>query len=227
MGIYYAISDIHGCYEAFDEALERVDLSGDNKLVLLGDYIHGGEDSYRVLDKIMELEDKYGTDKVIVLAGNHEDMVCSGMWSISSDRFNYYGDNENDFDEDKYINWLQNLHRYYVADDKVLFVHAGVDEEAEEYWEYGTDENMLTEKYPATTGKFCLTLVAGHVGTCTISGDPYFHDIYFDGQSHYYIDSTVLDSGYLNVIKVDTDKDRFYRVTETDEYIIFPYELET
>jgi len=33
--IIYAMSDIHGCLDAFEYALSLVDLSGDNKLVLL------------------------------------------------------------------------------------------------------------------------------------------------------------------------------------------------
>ncbi len=221
LSIYYAISDIHGFYDEFADALDRIDLSGDAKLVLLGDYVHGGPNPYRVLDRIMDLESTYGTDKVIVLAGNHEDMAVRGEWPISAGRFDF---EENKKDADAYIDWMQNLRRYYVADDKVIFVHAGVDEEAEDFWELGTDEYTLTEKFPATTGRFCLTIVAGHVGTCTVSGNRNFHDIYFDGESHYYLDSTVGESGFINVIKINTDKDRFYKVTDADEYIILPYD---
>ena len=46
-----------------------------------------------------------------------------------------------------------------------------------------------------------MKIVAGHTGTAEISGDPGFHDIYFDGESHYYIDGTVLESGIIPVIK--------------------------
>lgn len=42
------MSDIHGSPVEFEEALELVDLSGDNLLILCGDYIHG-YDSYTVL----------------------------------------------------------------------------------------------------------------------------------------------------------------------------------
>ena len=66
----YAMSDIHGCLQEFEEALSKVDLSEDNKLILLGDYIHG-PNSYGVMDKIMSLQEKYGSDKVIALLGNH------------------------------------------------------------------------------------------------------------------------------------------------------------
>ncbi len=215
----YAMSDIHGCLEAFNEALQLVDLSGDNKLVLLGDYIHGGQDNYGTLDRIIEMERSYGTDKIIVLAGNHEDMACDGRWPI--------GEDDND---DRYISWMLKLRRYYV-EGNTIFVHAGVDEEAEDLWEWGTDEYTMVEKYPAQTGKFIcgdkdIKIVAGHIGTATIAGDSTFHDIYYDGESHYYIDGTVLDSGVIPVLKVDVENQKYYRVTDSGDMLIQPYDEE-
>jgi serine/threonine protein phosphatase 1 len=64
----FAMSDIHGSPVEFEEALELVDLSGDNLLILCGDYIHG-YDSYTVLDRIIGLQNEYGSDKVIALMG--------------------------------------------------------------------------------------------------------------------------------------------------------------
>ena len=77
----YAMSDIHGHIYEFQDALSKIDLSGNNMLILLGDYVHGPY-SYGVLDKIMELQNKYGTDKVIALLGNHEEMVLHGYSTI-------------------------------------------------------------------------------------------------------------------------------------------------
>ena len=57
--IIYCLSDIHGYYSAFVDALELIidQLEKDNtKLVLLGDYIHGGKEDYKVLDKIIKLQ---------------------------------------------------------------------------------------------------------------------------------------------------------------------------
>lgn len=224
MGYIYAMSDIHGCLDAFEYALSLIDLSGDNKIVLWGDYVHG-PDSYGVLKKIMHLQNKYGTDKVIALIGNHEDMVCDGRWPIGG-----IGD-ENDYtreaEEDLYIAWMQGLPRYYV-EGNTIFVHAGIDEEAEDLWEWGTDDFSFTEKYPAQTGRFYgkMVIVAGHIGTAEISGNPRFHDIYFDGESHYYIDGTVLDSGVIPVMKIDTKNSKYYRVTETGDWLILPYDEE-
>ena len=57
-----------------------------------------------------------------------------------------------------------------------IFVHAGIDEEAEDLWEWGTDDYTFTEKYPAQTGRFYndMKIIAGHIGTAQISGDPRF-----------------------------------------------------
>ena len=51
-----------------------------------------------------------------------------------------------------------------------------------------------------------------------------FHDIYYDGESHYYIDGTVIDGGYIPVLLVDTDEDKYYQVTESGINLVFPYE---
>lgn len=68
----YMMSDIHGFLEAFETALKKTDLSGKNQLILLGDYIDYGPDSWAVLEKVMTLQRKYGPEKVIALMGNHE-----------------------------------------------------------------------------------------------------------------------------------------------------------
>lgn len=223
MAIIYAMSDIHGCIQAFEEALSLIDFSNDNMLILCGDYIHG-PDSYGVLKKIMELEHKYGCEKIVVLVGNHEDMAMDGRWSIGDEK-NDYDDEDHDAEDDKYLSWMQNLPRFYATDHQI-FVHAGIDEEAEDLWQWGTDDFTFTEKYPADTGHFYMDIIAGHIGTATISGDPRYHDIYFDGESHYYIDGTVLDSGIIPVLKVDTESNKYYRVTEAGDWLILPYDEE-
>ena len=171
----YAMSDIHGCLEEFEEALSLVDLSGDNMLILLGDYIHGGPESYGVLDKIIDLEKEYGKDKVVALLGNHEEMAMDGMWPIGQrgyERLDY-----DEADDEPYLLWMQGLPRYY-ATERQIFCHAGVDEDAGDLWKWGTGDYIFTEKYQWTTGRFCMDIIAGHVGTAQISGDPRFHDIY-------------------------------------------------
>lgn len=221
----YAMSDIHGCYEEFLQALELVDLSGNNKLLLLGDYIHGGEGNYQVLDTIINLQKQYGSDKVIALMGNHEEMVVQGRESINIKNYYDYDYGKFKFDnDDYYINWMKNLPRYYF-EGKTIFVHAGIDEEAEDLWKIGTDDYTFTEKYPAEVGRFnCdIKIVAGHIGTAEISGDSKFHEIYYDGESHYYIDGSVTISGRIPIIAVDTKANKYYDVTDLGLRIIEAY----
>ena len=54
------------------DSSEKTDLSGKNQLILLGDYIDYGPDSRAVLEKVRALQEKYGSEKVIALMGNHE-----------------------------------------------------------------------------------------------------------------------------------------------------------
>lgn len=218
----FAMSDIHGCLPEFEAALLLVDLSNeDSMLILLGDYVHG-PDSYGVLKKIIELQKRYGIERVVALLGNHEEMVIHGRLSIcGGDNGEIYDDFE--ADEDKYIAWMMSLPRYY-ATERQIFCHAGVDEDAEDMWIWGTDDYTFTEKYPAQIGHFYMDIIAGHIGTSEISGDPRYHDIYFDGESHYYIDGTVLDSGVIPVLMVDTEKNKYYRVTDTGNWPILPYD---
>lgn len=115
--------------------------------------------------------------------------------------------------------------RYYT-DGNTIFVHAGIDEEAGDLWEWETGEDVFVGKYPAKIGRIeglNMKVVAGHVGTAEIAGNPRFHNIYYDGESHYYIDGAVCESGVIPVLMVDTDTDKYYRVTETGNWLILPY----
>lgn len=217
----YAMSDIHGCMYEFEKALSRIDLSGENMLILLGDYVHG-PDSYAVLDKIMELQDLYG-DKIVVLKGNHEQMVVDGEWPIN--RMKNGGYIRNPRDESKYVAWMEKL-PYYYATNKQIFCHAGIDESAGEWWETTTCEWDYLYKYPPQQGEFYLDVIAGHVGTGVIVRNKRYHDIYFDGASHYYIDGTVLRSGVLPVLMYDTETENYYRITESGAWLILPYDEE-
>jgi serine/threonine protein phosphatase 1 len=229
------MSDIHGCLAEFEQALELVMEhleAEDTKLILLGDYIHGGAESRGVLDKIMDLQYRYGTEKVMALMGNHEEFVLFGQTSTIDDMaLDYLGDSgksSDDGDDDRYIRWISNLPRYHV-EGNTIFVHAGIDEEAGDLWEWGTGEDIFVGKYPAETGTIeglDCKVVAGHVGTSEISGDPGYHDIYYDGASHYYIDGSVIRSGVIPVMMVDTDTDQYYRVTEAGNWEIIPYDEE-
>ena len=230
----YAMSDIHGCLSEFETALSRIDLSGDAMLILLGDYIHGPDD-YGVLNKIMELQQQYGS-KIVVLRGNHEQMAIDGRWPMGEDRFEDKGYTDGALGERSafkkipeqdvpYIRWMKKLPLFYNT-EKQIFCHAGIDEEAGDLWNWGTADFVFMEQYPPQLGHFYMDIIAGHVGTSTISGNPEYHDVYYDGESHYYIDGSTRVSGVIPILMVDTESNRYYRVTESGLWTILPYKEE-
>lgn len=204
----YCMSDIHGFIDEFKENLEVIKdnlKKEDSKLILLGDYIHGGVGNYEVCDTVIRLQFEYGTDKIIALLGNHERWCLEGKMQIEETTYH------NEKVEEVFLEWFRKLPLYHVIDNNI-FVHAGIDEEAGDLWEWGTNDYWFTDKYPADTGKIeglDKMIIAGHVGTADIAQDDNFHDIYYDGFNHYYIDGTTVVSGNIPILEIDTKKNTY------------------
>ncbi len=254
----YAMSDIHGCMGALEEAMTGVKLSGLNRLVFLGDYIDYGDQSGQVLRYIRELQTKYGAGKVIVLKGNHEAAFLQWFKEFSGNKpvsFNVLRYNswlktdseqgyktlrtlitEEQMEElsakertasfDKInmlaakllrnsckdmIDWMRKMPLHYETENQI-FVHAGVDEEAGDLWKVGTSVNVFLGKFPATKGKFLKPIIAGHIGVSQVADDPEFEDIYYDGESHYYIDGSCVRTGNLLVFGYDERTGKYYLI---------------
>lgn len=67
-----AIGDIHGCARSFETLLKIVQPRRSDTIILLGDYIDRGPESCRVIDMIIELNQRC---TVVALMGNHEIML--------------------------------------------------------------------------------------------------------------------------------------------------------
>jgi len=69
------ISDIHGCSRTFKKLLNKVELTKQDQLFLLGDVINKGPHSAKVLNRIIKLQnDGYS---VFFIRGNHEQIVLN------------------------------------------------------------------------------------------------------------------------------------------------------
>ena len=235
MAIYYSMSDIHGHFNEFIDSLSKVDLSAkDNRLILLGDYIDNGSQSFQVISKIIELEKIY-PKQIITLFGNHEEWFYD--WLIldkptasafpetinsffSTEELNYIlKSNPENFEKavkneiktnikfSTFIKWFQTHYkakRYYETDSQI-FVHAGIDEEAGKFWKDLTSLEMFTNKFPLTTGGFLKDIVSGHVASWEVAKDKsYLGKIYHDSKSHYFIDGDVKNSKTIPVLCYDT-----------------------
>lgn len=101
------------------------------------------------------------------------------------------------------ICWLREL-PYYYQTEKQIFVHAGIDEEAGGWWEWGTSESTFVGKYPVTIGPFYKDIVSGHVSAAKIAGDPAFTGrLWHDGASHWFLDGTVRKTGRIPLLAYD------------------------
>jgi len=64
-GRLIAIGDIHGCHQEFEDLLNKLDLRPDDRIVLLGDLVNRGPNSY----KVIQLAREHATASLL---GNHE-----------------------------------------------------------------------------------------------------------------------------------------------------------
>ncbi|HEX7351647.1 metallophosphoesterase [Brachybacterium sp.] len=101
------------------------------------------------------------------------------------------------------VTWLRRLPLVHET-ELHIWVHAGIDEDAGDLWRHATPDYVLTEKNPASVGPHEVgkTIVAGHVQTSQLHGDPGQHGVYAD-EGHIYVDGSVEVTGRLNLLRID------------------------
>lgn len=73
------IGDIHGRLDALDGALAAIEDRAQTELILLGDYVDRGPDSRGVLERLKEIEASGAFRSVVLLPGNHDAMLWTGV----------------------------------------------------------------------------------------------------------------------------------------------------
>ena len=162
--ILFAISDIHGNLGAMEKAVKQITpylLNGDSKLLMLGDYIDRGYQSYECLQLAYDLQQQFGKDKVIVIKGNHEAWFMDFLkgngdeWLAEDVEYRttrtfltekqmeelhriYQREEKLAFmintiksNHRDLLTWINQLPLYHETDSQI-FVHAGVDEDIPE-----------------------------------------------------------------------------------------------
>ena len=71
-----AIGDVHGNLAALDDLLNRItmEISADDTVVFLGDYIDRGPDASGCIQRIIDFR-RAGKGRVVTLLGNHEEWL--------------------------------------------------------------------------------------------------------------------------------------------------------
>ncbi|MGB7785836.1 MAG: metallophosphoesterase family protein [Salinimicrobium sp.] len=131
MGRILALGDIHGGLKALLQVLERGNVTPEDQLIFLGDYVDGWSDSANVVTYLIELSRQ---NTCIFLRGNHDDLAHRWLktgeqndkWlqhggQSSIDAYRQFTDEE----INEHIEFFDQMFNYYVDKDNRLFVHAG------------------------------------------------------------------------------------------------------
>lgn len=129
----FVIPDIHGCARTFGALLERIGLSRDDTLFLLGDYVDRGPRSREVIETIMRLQaEGYNVRPV---RGNHEEMLATSclnrelfyLWIINGGHTTLQSFGVEDACELPHdvLRFIRGL-PYYIELDDAILVHAGL-----------------------------------------------------------------------------------------------------
>lgn len=181
------IGDIHGCYNEFVDLLKEVEYNlTEDKLILLGDYIDRGKDSYKVIKKIQELQKE--NNNVIALRGNHEQMLiesfleqrnCDGARDLAGSTelwyFNGGMETKKSFEREgsniaSEIKWFINL-PYYYEDSNRIYVHAGIDLNKPITEQSRQQMLWVRESFIYNTKKYNKQIIFGHTPSISVIED--------------------------------------------------------
>ena len=82
-----AIGDIHGCDVALERVLEAVAPSADDHLVVLGDVCDRGPNTRRVIDILIDLENRCD---LLPILGNHDEMMLAVFGRLPNGNLNFW-----------------------------------------------------------------------------------------------------------------------------------------
>ena len=218
----YVIGDIHAAKRGLTQLIDRLPLSGDDRLVFIGDYVDGWSESAQVVDYLLDLEKQY---ECIFIKGNHdawcEDWLDTGeldpFWvsiggqatidsytSVSGDR------------RAVHLDFFRRCQMYVTDDQNRLFVHAGftsIEGLARErhnsdfYWDRTLwemavcmDKNITKEskRYPIRLKSFDEIYI-GHTPT-----QRFGYDIPMNAQTVWNVDTGAGFAGRISALNIDT-----------------------
>lgn len=240
-----AISDIHGCYDAWMKLLTKVNYDPACDLLILGgDYCDRGLQNIEVIEEAIRLQKQHN---IIALLGNHDQMIldacfrddpeyraewatCGGLKTVE----NYVGSTFAQYGWDEvslglaiesihhhyvdHLNFLQSLLIQYET-SKHFFVHAGLDPILGK--NTPTDQKLwIREPFLSSANPLQKTIVFGHTPTYRIHPDK-SSDIWF-GDRKIGIDGGCAYGHFLHALIISENETR-YEVQSID-YSHYKYE---
>jgi serine/threonine protein phosphatase 1 len=128
------IGDIHGGLRALKQVIEKANVTINDTLIFLGDYVDGWSESPQVLDFLIEIGKK---QRCVFIKGNHDELVLDwlennnknideGMWFKHGGKATVEAyASVSDEKKQKHIDFIKSLQNYYLDESNRLFIHAG------------------------------------------------------------------------------------------------------
>ena len=154
-----AIGDIHGQFKALKSLWKKLNVSEDDLVIFLGDYVDRGEGVGEVLEWVIN---QSARKNFVFLRGNHEQMMINALKDTGADRITWIINGgkatifalreligKKIFTLNEILNFVDNLPLSYsitVSGQKYFFCHAGVedgvalDKQSEEFLLWSREE---------------------------------------------------------------------------------------
>jgi serine/threonine protein phosphatase 1 len=177
----YAIGDIHGSLRALSSLISKCEREADGrpmKFVFIGDYIDGGSNSRGVIDYVMNLQSRLGTNAICLL-GNHEALALSAIdaelnaenwiWNGGDMTLRSYDSSSVGELPAEHVAWFRSL-RLAFDDGLRFYVHAGVNPARPLDQQDKHDLLWIREPFLSSQRDYGRLVVHGH--TPTTNGMP-------------------------------------------------------
>ncbi|WP_299669348.1 metallophosphoesterase family protein [uncultured Polaribacter sp.] len=127
----FAIGDIHGGLKALLQVLKSIEVTEEDTLIFVGDYVDGWSESAQVIQFLIDLSEKINC---IFIKGNH-DVWCQDWLktaNVNPTWFMHGGketiasyDGFTKKEKKKHLTFFKNMPLYHLDKDNRLFLHAG------------------------------------------------------------------------------------------------------
>jgi len=182
--LFFAIGDIHGCYDKLVALLTRCRAFGEGReyrFIFIGDYIDRGPDSRAVIECLINLQTT-ADPAPIFLRGNHEQMLLDGLqdstaelhWILNGGDATLasYGVSSAAELPPAHLTFFQST-RLSLDDGMRLFVHAGINPTRPLDDQDSRDLLWIREPFLSSQKNFGHLIVHGH--SPLRSGQPDVH----------------------------------------------------
>lgn len=232
----YVCSDIHGEFEAYKTVIDR--LGKDDKLYILGDVIDRGEDGIKILQDIMQRQEK---GQVELLMGNHENLMIQTLLGNKNLKYEdvwlkgngaektTYKDFKNlpKVEQEKIVEFLENIPIYKqikVGNQNYYLVHAKAiqdsDKPSQTFKEMmeNNQERKILDALESRAPDDCLENDIPKKGVFTIIGHtPTYKNVIEPGPGYIDIDCGISYGKQLALVNLTEGKVEYYNAEKIRE----------